>query len=178
MVKSVKASKTSDKKVQGAKKSLPKKVIKPVGAVEKSAVATSKKYTNMFAAYRAFWQRGFTDWMGTSSRSEYWLAALANTLIVCGMLVLMWITSMNGISNGFEAFAGVILLGVLALYGLASVVPSVSMVVRRLRDGGFSPLWALLFPMSVCVPYIDYVATVILFIFMLMPTCVNGKNNK
>ena len=55
------------------------------------APSTSKTYTDMFQAYAAFWRRGFTEWAGTSSRSEYWWTVLANILIVLlwGVLVSM-----------------------------------------------------------------------------------------
>ena len=39
---------------------------------KKNEIKESKKYTNMLEAYGAFWRRGFTEWAGTSSRSEYW----------------------------------------------------------------------------------------------------------
>ena len=175
MVKSVKTSKSSEKNTRVAKKAPVKKAAKPRASIETPDVVTSKKYTNMFAAYRAFWARGFTDWMGTSSRSEYWWTVLVNLLIVFGMIALMWLMSINGISNGFDAFAGVILLGVLAIYGFAAIVPSISMIVRRLRDGGFSPWWVLLYPVGLWLPYIGYVAAVVLLIFMLMPTRVDGN---
>ena len=171
MVKSVKASEKNTK----VSKKASVKATKRNAPAAKPVVVASKKYTNMFAAYRAFWRRGFTDWRGTSSRSEYWWTVLVNLLIVFGMIALMWLMSINGISNVFEAFAGIVLLGVLVIYGFAAIVPSISMIVRRLRDGGFSPWWVLLYPVGLWLPYIGYVATVILLIFMLMPTRVDGN---
>jgi len=174
MVKSIKTSNSSEKKTKVSKKA-PVKATKRVVPAAKPEAITSKKYTNMFAAYRAFWTRGFTDWMGTSSRSEYWWAVLANALIAVVMIALTLLISKNGITNGFEAFVGISFVFVTGLYGLAAVVPSISMILRRLHDGGFSSWWILLYPVGLFVPYIGYVASLILFVMMLMPTRVDGN---
>ena len=52
-------------------KSKSKPVVTTKKTVAKNSVKCSKTYTNMFQAYKAFWKRGFTDWKGTSSRSEF-----------------------------------------------------------------------------------------------------------
>lgn len=171
MVKSVK---TSEKNTKVSKKA-PAKATKRGAPAAKPAVATSKKYTNMFAAYRAFWARGFTDWRGTSSRSEYWWTVLVNALVIGIMIALMWLVAKNGISTDFEAYAGIIVLAVPALYGVAALVPSLSMILRRLHDGGFSSWWILLYPVGLFVPYIGYVASLILLVMMLMPTRVDNN---
>ncbi len=171
MVKSVKASEKNTK----VSKKAPVKAAKRSAPSAKPAVVTSKKYTNMFAAYRAFWMRGFTDWMGTSSRSEYWWTVLANALIFCVIIALMLLISKNGISNWGDAFAGITLLVVPVVYGVAALVPSISMILRRLHDGGFSSWWILLYPVGLFVPYIGYVASLILLVMMLMPTRVDGN---
>lgn len=185
MVKSVKKLNTSDKKVRTTKKSSPVRRTKQTKMVEKETVVTSKKYTNMFAAYRAFWTRGFTDWTGTSSRSEYWWTVLANLLII-GVLLGGYVWVGHAITFGTIGSAGIGILfmsttALMVLYGIAAFVPSISMVLRRLHDGGFSSWWILLYP-AAWLPYVGNVAAVLLFILMLMPTRVDGnpyhKNNK
>lgn len=185
MVKSVKKPNKSDKKVQGAKKSSTVRRVKRAPVAKQDTVVTSKKYTNMFAAYRAFWVRGFTDWMGMSSRSEYWWTVLANLLVV-GILLGGYVWVGHAITFGTIGSAGIGILfmsttALMLLYGIAAFVPSISMVLRRLHDGGFSSWFILLYP-AAWLPYVGNVAAVLLFILMLMPTRVDGnpyhKNNK
>lgn len=177
MVKSVKTSKASEKNTRVAKKAPVKKAAKPRASIETPDVITSKKYTNMFAAYRAFWQRGFTDWRGTTSRSGYWWVVLANALIV---VVLLGLYARVGYALSFNNVGGGIVLlfmattAILVLYALAMIVPSISIVLRRLHDGGFSSWWILLYPATL-LPYIGWFAGVVLLIFMLMPTRVDGN---
>lgn len=177
MVKSVKTSKASEKNTRVAKKAPVKKVAKPRASIETPDVITSKKYTNMFAAYRAFWQRGFTDWRGTTSRSGYWWTVLANALIVFILLGLYmwvgrWVIYQVDMSNGIALF--MITTALLILYPLAMIIPSISIILRRLHDGGFSSWWILLYPATL-VPYVGWFAGVALLVFMLMPTRIDGN---
>ena len=185
MVKSVKTPKASDKKARPTKNTSQVRRVKRAPMVEKEPVMTSPKYTNMFAAYRAFWMRGFTDWMGTSSRSEYWWTVLVNLLIIAVLLGgYVWVG--HAITFGTINSAGISILfmsttALMFLYGIAAFVPSISMVLRRLHDGGFSSWWILLY-FAAWLPYVGNIAAVLLFILMLMPTRVDGnpyhKNNK
>ena len=59
---------------------------------KKSEVKQSKIYTNMFEAFGAFWHRGFTEWAGTSSRSEYWWSCLMIWLISVVWVALIFIS--------------------------------------------------------------------------------------
>lgn len=168
MVKSAKKLNTSDKKSSTARGT------KRTATVGKKSVVTSKKYTNMFAAYRAFWARGFTDWTGTTSRAEYWWTALANLLIIGLIGLVLWLISVNGISNAFEAFAGISMVWAVVTYCVAAIIPSISMILRRLHDGGFSSWWILLYPVA-WLPYVGNIAALGLLILMLMPTRKDGN---
>ncbi len=134
----------------------------------------SKKYTNMFAAYRAFWTRGFTDWAGTSSRPEYWWAALANALVIVLLFGIYWGTASLVVRNMdlFALFA--LACGAVLLYCLAALIPSISMINRRLHDGGFSSWWMLLY-VAGFIPYIKYPAGIVMLVLMLMPTKVENN---
>jgi uncharacterized membrane protein YhaH (DUF805 family) len=66
-------------------------------------------------AYVAGWQRSF-DYQGRSTRGDYWWFVLAN-LIVAVMV--------GAISNRLSN-----------LYAVASILPSLPLVIRRLRDTG------------------------------------------
>ena len=113
----------------------------------------------MFSAYKKFWTR-YADFSGRSSRSDYWWVFLCNVLITLpfslialfGFLIPLFSEvyyaglydyepdfsgAMAG--AGFAAF----IMFLLAIYGLATIVPHLAITVRRLRDAGFH--WAFIF---------------------------------
>ncbi len=66
----------------------------------------------------------FFDFSGKENRKVFWLFAL-NSFIVSLILNVIW--------------------GMLAtIFALVVLLPSLGILVRRLRDAGFSPWWALL----------------------------------
>lgn len=113
----------------------------------------------MFSAYKKFWTR-YADFGGRSSRSDFWWVVLCNFLITLpfslialfGFLIPLFSEvyyaglydyepdfsgAMAG--AGFAAF----IMFLLAIYGLATIVPNLAITVRRLRDAGFH--WAFIF---------------------------------
>ena len=127
----VKTTKSKSKPVAAAKKAVSKNSVKET---------YSKTYTNMFQAYKAFWKRGFTEWAGTSSRSEYWWSVLVNFIIMLMFflyfLLILHLKSYNLLS--------VIVYILFLLYGVAMIIPLLSLYVRRLHDSGQSAWWLLL----------------------------------
>ncbi|HEY5223131.1 MAG TPA: DUF805 domain-containing protein [Microbacteriaceae bacterium] len=75
------------------------------------------------AAFVRFWKKGFT-FTGRASRSEYWMAYLATILPV---MVLYLLATFVTTAPGF-----IILIAV--LYGLATLIPGLAVVWRRLHD--------------------------------------------
>lgn len=176
MAKTAKSLHTSEKSTRVVKKG-GANVAKRRAPMATPTVVTSEKYTNMFAAYRAFWKRGFTDWRGTTSRSGYWWAVLANAIIGFAFLgVYVWTgtaITIGSITGGIVLLFMVSTAAVI-LYALAIIVPSISIVLRRLHDGGFSSWWILLYPATL-IPYLGWLAGVALLVFMLMPTRDDGN---
>jgi len=78
----------------------------------------------MINAYKSFWTRAF-DYKGISSRSDYWLAVLANAIV-------------GGIIG---AFTGGVESPIYIIFFLASMVAGLSMNVRRVRDMGKTWQW-------------------------------------
>ena len=72
------------------------------------------------------WQRSF-DYTGRSTRPEYWWFYLAYLLVAVLLAVL------SGLSD--------LVAKLFSLYALASIVPSLSLTVRRLRDAGKAWPW-------------------------------------
>lgn len=168
----VKTTKSKSKPVAAAKQAVAKNSVK-----EKY----SKTYTNMFQAYKAFWKRGFTEWAGTSSRSEYWWTYLVNFLLILmfGCVVLSALKMDNGLLL-------VVTVGLVILYALAAVIPWISLFVRRLHDSGKSAWWLLLY-LVYLIPVLysnllTLVVSIIFLVFTLLPTKKENnpyhKNNK
>lgn len=79
----------------------------------------------MVEAYKKFW-KNFANFNGRSTRSDYWLALLANAIVA---FVLGFVL---GLISGALDMPALILLGY--LYSLAMIVPTIAIVVRRLHD--------------------------------------------
>ena len=110
----------------------------------------------MIESYKAFWKSSF-DFKGRTRRADFWLAIFANTIalfafVVAGLLFVMLVGD----------FATVAPFAIVVAYFIVTIVPSISIQVRRLRDAGFSP-WFLLLTL---VPYVGLV----LFIMYLQPS--------
>lgn len=138
-------------------------------------VQSSTTYTNMFLAYAAFWRRGFTEWAGTSSRSEFWWTTLVNALIymIWGILVVMGMAIDFALSGDVSVMFGLmILLGV--IYSLAIAIPLISMRTRRLHDAGLSAWWWFIYALCV-IPFLSIFTSVVMFVFSLLPTKVDDN---
>ena len=113
----------------------------------------------MFSAYKKFWTR-YADFSGRSSRSDFWWVVLCNFLITLpfslialfGFLIPLFSEVYYAGLYGYEpdfsgAMAGAgfaaFIMFLLAIYGLATIVPHLAITVRRLRDAGFH--WAFIF---------------------------------
>ena len=99
----------------------------------------------MLSAYAKFW-KGYVDFTGRSTRSEYWLAVLANVL-VCLILAFLFVLVVNLIGGATtdegRFYLPFVILVPFFLYLLATIIPSIAIRIRRLRDGGYH--WALYF---------------------------------
>ncbi|SRR5216683_987466 len=77
--------------------------------------------------------RKYAVFDGRARRREYWMFELWNTLIVLALFILYIIA---GSKTGQQA-VGLLLY----IYGVAIVVPSISVLVRRLHDTNHSGSW-------------------------------------
>jgi uncharacterized membrane protein YhaH (DUF805 family) len=125
----------------------------------------------MFAAYRAFWRRGYTEWAGTSSRSEYWWSWLANFLICLLLCVLFVLTVFldDALFTESAIFSGITLVFAFGYVG-AAIIPAISMLTRRMHDAGLSA-WFWLLYLTTFIPAVgSYIWSIIVLIFALLPT--------
>ena len=129
----------------------------------------------MIEADKKFW-KGYVDFTGRSTRSDYWFAYLAHVLIFFAYYLLDAVFErMVSATGSMDVFTiSVILLLIFFAYGIATVLPGLAITVRRLRDAGYN--WPYIF-----IPLIPFVG-IFIFIFLLcQPTKVevpfNNFNN-
>ena len=115
----------------------------------------------MINAYKNFF-KGYVDFTGRSTRSEYWWIWLTNMIL----LVPFYSAYFKVLANPRNEAALVALGGIAIIYmifGLALILPMLALTVRRLRDAGFH--WALIF-----IIFIPMVGSLALLVLLAMPT--------
>ena len=114
----------------------------------------------MVNAYKNFF-KGYVDFTGRSTRSEYWWIWLTNMIL----LVPFYSVYFKALANPRNETALMALGGIAIIYmifGLALMLPMLALTVRRLRDAGFH--WALIF-----VIFIPMVGPLALLVLLAMP---------
>jgi uncharacterized membrane protein YhaH (DUF805 family) len=102
----------------------------------------------------------YFDFSGRSSRMEYWMFSLFGTIVVIVGITLFMMLGYDAATedaNFFGWFVGV--LGIMWI--LFSIIPSISVTVRRLHDAGFSGWFYF-------ISLVPYVGSLILLIMMVL----------
>ena len=129
----------------------------------------------MIEAYKKFW-KGYVDFKGRSTPSDYWFAYSAHVLILFACYLLEAVFERMAVETGSSDLftIGLILLLIFFAYGVATVLPGIAITVRRLRDAGYN--WPYIF-----VAFIPFVGWIILIVLLCKPTKVeypfNNFNN-
>ena len=114
----------------------------------------------MINAYKNFF-KGYVDFEGRSTRSDFWWVFLGNMILY----IPFFLTYGNALANSRNEGA-LITLGFIAIiyfiFGLALFLPSLALMVRRLRDAGFH--WALIFILFVPL------GNIVLLVLLAMPS--------
>lgn len=106
---------------------------------------------------------------GRASRSEFWwAAALAIAVFLVVGIVVEAINTMTAANAERPAVASTVIGIVYLAYALATLVPGIAILVRRLHDANLAGWWALL----VLVPF---AGVVIWVIFGVLPKKGYGK---
>ncbi|MFF0991460.1 DUF805 domain-containing protein [Kocuria nitroreducens] len=106
----------------------------------------------------------YAQFSGRASRSEYWWVALYQGAIALVLSVLM---AAGSDANGNLSGLGMLVAGLLVIYVLSHIVPSVGIAVRRLHDANFSGWFYLL-------SLIPYVGGLVVLVFMVLPSKPEG----
>ena len=127
----------------------------------------------MIEAYKKYWM-GYFDFTGRSSRSDYWLVVLANTIVTIILFsILIVVIVFDSPDSPYHIILNILYLLVMT-YFPASFIPSIAIQVRRLRDAGYH--WALIF-----LRFAFVIGGIVLLILFCQPTKVeypfNNFNN-
>ena len=127
----------------------------------------------MFRAYKKYWM-GYVDFTGRSSRSDYWLAVLANTIVTIILFsILIVVIVFDSPDSPYHIILNILYLLVMTYFS-ASFIPSIAIQVRRLRDAGYH--WALIF-----LRFAFVIGGIVLLVLFCQPTKVefpfNSFNN-
>ena len=125
----------------------------------------------MIEAYKKFW-KGYVDFEGRSTRSDYWFVYLVNVLITFAYFLLQAV--FGGLAaatdSSFLAVISLILLLIFFAYGIAACLPGIAITVRRLRDAGYN--WPYIF-----ISLIPFVGPIIFIVLLCKPTKVDYPFN-
>lgn len=124
----------------------------------------------MFKAYKKYWM-GYFDFTGRSSRSDYWLAVLANTIVTIILFTVVIVAIVFDSPNSHYHIIFILLYLLAMLYFFANYIPSIALQVRRLRDAGFH--WALIF-----LNYAPVIGDIVLLVLFCQPTKIEFPFNQ
>ena len=110
------------------------------------------------------WLKNWKNFSGRASRSEYWWMVLASAVAATVLMIVLMVVAfaLFAVDNGSGALsvtAIVLIYGVMGLVGLATIVPSLSLGIRRLHDTNQSG-WMYL------ISFIPYVGSIVLIVLM------------
>ncbi|WP_346349685.1 DUF805 domain-containing protein [Lactococcus petauri] len=127
----------------------------------------------MLESYKSFWKK-YVDFESCATRTEWWWVQLCNFIVFLilailalpGLFMLMMSEDISMTLGGMAILGG----GLIILYFLAILIPSVALNVRRLRDAGYH--WAMIF-----INFVPYVGPIALFVLLQMPSKKEPDNN-
>ncbi|CCB96068.1 hypothetical protein SALIVA_1764 [Streptococcus salivarius JIM8777] len=123
----------------------------------------------MIEAYKKFW-KGYVDFTGRSTPSDYWFAFSAHVLIFFASYLLLAVFQGMAVDETSLLRNEVIFLFIFFVYGVAAILPGIAITVRRLRDAGYN--WPYIF-----IPLIPFVGIFILIFLLCQPTKVDEPFN-
>jgi uncharacterized membrane protein YhaH (DUF805 family) len=133
--------------------------------IVKELILTNKLiYYIMIEWYKKAVFENYANFSGRARRSEYWYFVLANGLISILLVVLS--ATVGGVF-GNAVTGGLIGYGLFILYGLATFLPGLAVIVRRLHDVGKSGWF-----------YFIFLIPVIGCIWLLVLLCTEGDRGE
>lgn len=115
----------------------------------------------------------YVDFSGRSTRTEFWcaygiwLAIYVVLYIIAVAACGVSLTTTGAGSTGTGAVAGLVIMGILVIFALASLIPLIAIQVRRLRDAGYA-WWILL--LCYVGNFLCGIGSIVLLVLLCMPT--------
>ncbi|MXO74251.1 DUF805 domain-containing protein [Altererythrobacter aerius] len=120
----------------------------------------------------------YAEFSGRSRRMEYWMFTLLNAIVMTVLIVFA--LGAGGAAGVLEAdasgdpaaglmalFGGMGLL--IVVYGLAILIPSIAVTVRRLHDRDMSGWWYLGAIVGGMIPYVGFLVSIAFLVLMALP---------
>lgn len=103
----------------------------------------------------------YVDFSGRAGRAEYWWWILFTALVSIGFNIF---AQAAGAAGTTEVTGAVLVVGLMSfLWALAILLPSLAVLVRRLRDAGYAWGW-------VFIALVPFAGPIVLLVFVLMPS--------
>lgn len=120
-----------------------------------------KRRNILFRAYINF-LKGYIDFVGRSTRPEYWWVWLMNHILFLPLYILIFNKEINqGPSLNFTLV--ILVVSIYAILALLLLLPTLALKIRRLRDGGFH--WTFIF-----LHFVPMVGRFALLVLLAMPS--------
>lgn len=129
----------------------------PLGAQDPDDLTLPLYRANMGQAVKRYF-RNYVNFSGRASQSEYWWPVLFNTFIALVLIIVAVVLGAAGIQ-----VVGSIVSICLLLYILATILPGISVAIRRLHDANQSGAWLL------CV-FVPFIGSFVSIVVGLLPT--------
>ena len=100
-----------------------------------------KRRNILFRAYINF-LKGYVDFVGRSTRPEYWWVWLMNHILFLPLYIFCFRMAWND-AGETDPILGVAIISIYMILGIVFFTPSLAVKVRRLRDAGLH--WAFIF---------------------------------
>ena len=120
-------------------------------------------------AVKRFFKK-YATFSGRASRSEYWWWMLVNFAVITVLSTWTGIAAAGSVDTVTGELTGsgfMVPYALIMIWSLATLVPSLALMVRRLHDGGFSG-WLILLGL---IPFLGGIA---ILVFSLMPSKPEG----
>ncbi len=117
----------------------------------------------------------YAEFSGRSRRMEYWMFTLLNVIVVTVLLFATGgIGAMTDLENGGDPSGGLMALfggvGILLLiYGLAVLLPSIAVTIRRLHDRDMSGWWYLGAVIGSMIPIAGFLVSIAFLVLLALP---------
>jgi uncharacterized membrane protein YhaH (DUF805 family) len=120
---------------------------------------------NFGTAVKSFWSN-YTNFKGRARRSEYWFVQLF--LVITNLIAApIDLALLNWDTDRFIAQGGGGIVGLIWI--LATIVPAIALLIRRLHDTNRSGWWAL-------IGLVPFIGAIVLIIFTVEDSS-KGQNN-